>query len=375
MRIGIDIKCLRYNNAGIGRYLRSMLGALQEIDSENEYFLFTPSASSFKPSKQNFKVIVCKSKIRQPGILWQQNTLPSFIRKNNIDVFWGPEQTIPSARLGKTAKVLTVHDFVYKRYPETMVKSVLWINKFFGRKSIKTADIICPVSKFTQRELVHFFPKVNPEKIRIVCCGVDSHMAAKQNFQRGTNLLFVGSLEPRKNLGNLLQALEILHGEGIDIPLTITGPSGWKNTNIHKKLEKTSIANNVQYLGFVTEQTLNELYDTCAAVIFPSVYEGFGLPVLEALSHGTPVLTTQGSVMEEVAGSFANYFDASSPTSIANAIKAFYSEIALRYKDMETRNFKLQELVNQFSWKNSAQKLLDQFQLANLSKQASWGAK
>lgn len=374
MRIGIDIKCLRYNNAGIGRYLRSILATLQEIDSCNEYFLFTPSASSFKPAKSNFKVVVCKSKIKQPGILWQQNVLPSYIIKNNIDVFWGPEQTIPHAGLKNVAKVLTVHDFVYKRFPKTMVKSVLLINKFFGRRAIKHADIICPVSEFTQKELFHFFPKVSKDKVHVVSCGVDSQ-TSKAGANRGNDLLFVGSLEPRKNLEKLLQALEILHNEGLDIPLTITGPTGWKNTNIHKKLEKTSIADNVHHLGFVTEETLDELYRTCAAVIFPSFYEGFGLPVLEALAHRAPVLTTQGSVMEEIAGKFANYFDANDPASIASTIKEFYKERESRYSDIAKNESHLQELVSRYSWKNAAQSLLRQFEMAAQSMQPAKGAK
>lgn len=373
MRIGIDIKCLRYNNAGIGRYLRSILSALQEIDSTNEYFLFTPSATSFKPEKENFKVVVCKSKIKQPGILWQQNTLPSFIRQNNIDVFWGPEQTIPHAKFQNVAKVLTVHDFVYKRFPKTMVKSVLLINKFFGNMSIKKADVICPVSEFTQKELFRFFPKIQKENVHVVSCGVDS-CSPKSQIKRNNSLLFVGSLEPRKNLENLLHALEILHDEGHEIPLTITGPTGWKNTNIHKKLEKTSIAGNVQHLGFVTEETLNKLYDTCAAVIFPSFYEGFGLPVLEAIAHRAPVLTTQGSVMEEIAGKYATYFDANNPASIASAIKNFYNERESRYNEIKASEGELQGLVNRYSWANAARALLEQFEVA-LAIQKAKGAK
>lgn len=364
MRIGIDIKCLRYNNAGIGRYLRSLLSALQDIDSQNEYFLFTPSESSFKPRNINFEVVVCKSKIKQPGIFWQQNTLPSFIRKKEIDVFWGPEQTLPNIGLGSTAKVLTVHDFVYKRFPETMVKSVLWINKFIGPHSIKNADIICPVSEFTQKELFHFFPKTSKEKVSVVHNGVGPCKPKEAGTQRGENLLFVGSMEPRKNLENLLQALEILHDEGIDVPLTITGPSGWKNASICKRLEKSPVAGNISYTGFVTEDALDKLYDTCAAVVFPSFYEGFGLPVLEALSHRAAVLTSQGSVMEEIAGNFATYFDAHSPASIANSIKTFYQEKEARYKEMEANETRLQELLGHYSWIDAARALLKQFERA-----------
>lgn len=363
MRIGIDIKCLRYNKAGIGRYLRSILDELQETDHQNEYFLFTPAATDYKPKNSNFKVLVCKSKIRQPGILWQQFTLPLFIRKNKIDVFWGPEQTLPLHKIKGTSKVLTVHDFVYKRFPKTMAKSVLFINRHFGSKSIKVADYICPVSNFTKQELCKFFPKTNENKIRIVCNGVKAdHVQSAQ--KRGSELLFVGSLEPRKNLKNLLIALETLHGKGLDIPLVLTGPKGWKNASIKKLLEKSPIAKNIRHLGYVSETELELLYETCAAVVFPSLYEGFGLPVLEAFAHGAPVLTTKGSVMEDIAGKYAYYFKATEPQSIADTIEKFYQERpSFEIKNAE-RDLGIAKILNKYSWEHSAKALLKVFEEA-----------
>lgn len=361
MRIGIDIKCLRYNNAGIGRYLRSILEALQKIDDQNEYVLFAPAKTPFVPTAKNFRVQVCKSEIRLPGILWQQSTLPGFIRENDIDIFWGPEQTLPVGNTGKALRVLTVHDLVYKRFPETMVKSVLWINRLFGNKSIEIADAICPVSEFTKSELFHFFPKIGPAKLHIVYNGANSLSTQSIAEQRGTNLLFVGSLEPRKNLSTLIRALEILHNNGQDIPLTITGPKGWRNKSIHNILSKTPIANNITHLGYVNDNELCELYRSCAAVIFPSLYEGFGLPVLEALAQKTPVLTTKDSAMEEIAGDFAVYFDAKDPESIASTIKSFYNNrTAVEQKLKEDAG--LNKLLEHYSWENSARTLLELFE-------------
>ena len=326
MRIGIDIKCLRYNNSGIGRYLISLLDALQEIDNENEYFLFSPHAIDYPITNKNFKLCPYSGKFafqkKIPGILWQQLTLPRLLKQYQIDVFWGPEQTLP---LGKSdrKKVLTVHDFVYKRFPETMRKSVRWINNHIGESSIKEADVVAVNSDFTKSELLHYHPNMEHGKIAVVPCGINCVVTPLCANPQRKGLLFVGSLEPRKNFGNLVKALEILDKKGIQVTLTMTGPKGWKNSSENSLLQNSPVAKNIQHLGFVSDSELQNLYASSAAVIFPSVYEGFGLPVLEALNYKTPVLTTKGSVMEEIAGDCGIYFDANSPESIAQTIEAF----------------------------------------------------
>ena len=362
MRIGIDIKCLRYNNAGIGRYLRCILEALQKVDSENEYRLYTPADTEFKPTNPRFEVVVCKGPAHLPGILWQQTILPAAIRKDTIDVFWGPEQTLPVCNTGRTVRVLTVHDLVYKRFPKTMERSVLLVNRFFGNRSIKVADAICPVSEFTKGELIQFFPKIDPRKLHVVYNGAKPLATPPTTSPRNNNLLFVGSLEPRKNLPALIRALEILHDEGTDIPLTITGPKGWRNRSIHDIISSSSVAKNITHTGYVDDTQLSELYRTCAALVFPSVYEGFGLPVLEALAHRAPVLTTKGSSMEEVAGEFATYFDANDPSSIAGAIRNFFEHRETAEQKFQNESARLKELLERFCWENSARSLLRLFE-------------
>ena len=319
MRIGIDIKCLRYNNSGIGRYLISLLNALQQIDNENDYFLFSPHAIDYPITNKNFKLCPYSGKFafqkKIPGILWQQLTLPRLLKQYQIDVFWGPEQTLP---LGKSdcKKVLTVHDFVYKRFPETMRKSVRWINNHIGEKSILEADVVAVNSDFTKSELLHFHPNIAQDKLEVVPCGINCVVTPLCANPQRKGLLFVGSLEPRKNFGNLVKALEILDKKGIQVTLTMTGPKGWKNSSENSLLQNSPVAKNIRHLGFVSDSELQNLYASSAAVIFPSVYEGFGLPVLEALNYKTPVLTTKGSVMEEIAEDCGIYFDAQNPESI-----------------------------------------------------------
>ena len=365
MRIAIDIKCLRYNNSGIGRYLTSMLDALQKLDQVNEYLLFSPQPIDYRITNPNF--ILCPTPGMEilgknlPGILWQQKTLVKALRKNNVDIFWGPEQTlaVPDCNC---KKILTVHDFVHKRYPQTMRRSVRWINNHIGEKSILCADKIAVVSKFTQQELKHFYPQVPDQNIAIVPNGTRLQEFQNQlsTSTRKKQLLFVGSLEPRKNLKNLIQAIEILKTEGMEIPLILTGPKGWKNETEVDLLRNSPVAQNITHLGFVSDSKLRELYATSAAVIFPSFYEGFGLPVLEALAVKTPVLTTRNSVMESIAGSCGIYFDAGDPMDMAKTIREYFSS-KNPWTFLEDKEKERQEILDTYRWENSARKLMEIF--------------
>lgn len=362
MRIGIDIKCLRYNNSGIGRYLISLLDELQKVDHENEYFLFSPHEIQYPITNGNFNLCPYYGRFafqkKIPGILWQQFTLPRLLKQYQIDVFWGPEQTLP---LGKSSckKVLTVHDFVYKRYPETMRKSVRWINNHIGESSIKEADVVAVNSDFTKSELLHFHPNMEHGKIAVVPCGINCVVTPLSANPQKKGLLFVGSLEPRKNFTNLVMALEILNKKGIQVTLTMTGPKGWKNSSENSLLQNSPVAKNIQHLGFVSDSELQNLYANSAAVIFPSVYEGFGLPVLEALNHKTPVLTTKGSVMEEIAEDCGIYFDAKSPESIAQTIETFLNGMQDFLNDKEDKR---KAILEKYQWKNSARQLVQIFE-------------
>lgn len=378
MRIGIDIKCLRTNNSGIGRYTRSLLDALQQVDVRNEYVLFSPSPVDYKLTNPKWRSVVVPTRL--PGILWQQLALPLALKDEHIDVIWGPEQTIPVIGLSKgykatgkdhkeisssteIASVLTIHDFVYRRFPGTMRKSVLWITRTFGGKSIKKATAIVPVSDFTKNELFHFYPKVNKDKVEVVSCAVGSAQNLSDgqtlnNAARKDQLLFVGSLEPRKNLQTLVRALEILKTRGMDIPLVMTGPRGWKNQTIKDMLSTSSVAANIEHKGFVSDEELRNLYKESAAVIFPSVYEGFGLPALEALAYGAPVLTSKGTAMESVLGDCGLFFDPKSVEDMANVIEGFWKERKVVPEASRVA------LLSKYSWQNSARKLIEVFQKA-----------
>lgn len=363
MKIGVDIKALRHPQAGIGRYIVHLLNALQKIDFENEYILFSPVKVNYPIKNPRWKMVVCPSKIKLPGILWQQVTLPKFVKKEDLDVFWGPEQTTILCPVPGVKKITTVYDFVYKRYAKTMRWSVRCIQKWFGKQSLFSSDRLVCISDFTAKEMQFFYPKLPAYKTGIVSCGYFAEDTSSPLVEREPFLLFVGSLEPRKNLIRLIHALELLHKKGIDIPLYLTGPSGWKNLKINTLLQTSPIQKNITHLGYVSNEKLKDLYRRCSALIFPSLYEGFGLPVLEALAFNTPVLTSSDSVMEEIAGSSANYFNAKSEISIAEVIERFWLSKALVTFTEEQEKVRFQ-VLKKYTWENAALEMLNQILLS-----------
>ena len=362
MRIGVDVKCLRSNNSGIGRYVVGLLGALGRIDSGNDYVLFSPRETGLAAPGPRFRQVVAPRGSlweKAPGILWQQIALPGLLAKEKIDVFWGPEQTLP-LRCG-IPTVLTVHDFVHRRCPGTMRRSVRLIVSTFGERSIGKADLVVANSDFTRDELLRLRPDFPAERLRVVPCGVDAaEEAAETALPRERRLLFVGSLEPRKNLKNLVRALELLAAKGMRVPLLLAGPAGWKNGDESGLLRSSPVAEDVRRLGFVDDAELRRLYATSAALVLPSFYEGFGLPVLEALALGTPVLATKGSAMERVAGICGRYFDAAAPESIAGTIEEFLrADVPWRFT--EEQEAERRRIVERHRWDRSARLLLDAF--------------
>mgnify|MGYP003320301545 CR=1 FL=1 len=219
-------------------------------------------------------------------------------------------------------------------------------------------------------------------KVDVVPCGTDcgaptsldnlelSHRQSNKPLERKRQLLFVGSLEPRKNFKNLVKALEILQERGIEIPLIMTGPQGWKNADEVELLKNSAVAKNIQHLGFVNEEQLRQLYAESSAIVFPSFYEGFGLPVIEALSNGTPVLTSQGTVMESIAKDCGIYFDPCDAKSIADVIEKYFATPE-PWNFLKLKNAAVNEILGTYRWENSAKKLLKIFNELGQRKEAT----
>jgi glycosyltransferase involved in cell wall biosynthesis len=348
MRIGIDIRAFKNGQTGIAKYLRNLMDCLQTIDTTNEYFLFEPRDIPYNIHNAKWQKICIPT--RMPGILWQQFIIPFYLKKHHIDIFWAPEQIAP-VYSGGAKIVTTVHDLVVYRFPDSCQKSNLYIQKCLLPLTLRRSSAILPVSNYIKNELLTKFSFLDGSNISVITnagpeWSVPSNYSPKnrQNF-----LLCVGNIEPRKNLIRLIKAFEKIDDN--DLQLVIVGPEGWKNSEFYSVIEYSPKKSKIVIKGFVSEEELKTLYVTCKALVYPSIYEGFGIPVLEAFSMDCPVLTSGNSAMEEIAGECAIYFDPWDIDSIAEKIRLFLAapEYGIKFG-------------NSYSWSKSAAMLLKVFE-------------
>jgi len=353
MNIGVDMRPLVVGVTGVARYTGCILDELQQIDLKNNYYLFECRRSNYIPTNPKWEKI--SHNWKRVTTIWQQTVLPTLLRKHNIDILWAPEQVGPVCSMPHNTKLATtVHDFAVLRYPEMIMPLNLFLKRRLIPMTIKRSAALAPVSEYVRKELIEFYPYVESSRkiIKIVGNGAKDFGRVVKPRKRENFLFFPGNLEPRKNHIRLIKALETVNRSGFDLNLHLVGPSGWKNAELLKQINSGPLKDRVKYFGIVTDEELLNQYLSCAALVFPSVYEGFGIPVLEALKLDTPVLTSRGTVMEEIAGENAMYFDPHDIGSIAETIIRF----------LKTGGPVInQNSLNQYSWKRSAESLLEVF--------------
>lgn len=262
-------------------------------------------------------------------------------------------------------KVVTVHDMVYKTFPETVRGRTKFMLETGLKKSMKRADIIVTDSEFSKSEIIKYFPEYS-EKIRVVPCGVDcERFRPCDNPQRieqvkksleinGEYFLYVGTIEPRKNLVRLIRAYNIFKKHVQNPPeLVLAGAKGWLYDDIFSLVKKLRLEKQVIFTKYVPSEDMTPLLCGAVAFVFPSLYEGFGMPPLEAMACGVPVLTSGEASLPEVTGDCAVICDAYSVKSIARGLYRLYKNPALRC-DLSRRGLERSKL---FTWEQSAVKL------------------
>ena len=316
MKVIIDGRCLTKRPTGIATYTISVIQAvcMHLPDWELVVALPQPVHSTIKGLPMGkFKIIVAPlwgcSKL--PRFLWYQLKFPFLAKKENVDLIWGVNVELPLIHFNKIKRLITVHDVVWKEFPDTMIKSAKYVNIPFLDRSIINADFIICNSLYTKQKVKEYFPqrkcikiehgdsygnqfrrlKIDPTlKKEIV-----SHFRLTDDF-----LLFVGSLEPRKNLSFLLSLMPDIYGI-TGLKLLVVGGSGWKNSNIFKIVHNNqSIRESVVFADYVSFDKLVELYNVAICYISTSLNEGFGMSQLEAMACGCPVISPHNSAMIEV---------------------------------------------------------------------------
>lgn len=370
MRIAVDLRNLQSGFlSGVENYTINVLERLLKKDQQNHYTLFY---NAFRPTTAESLRFVNSNTVtrRFPNKLLNLSLRaigrPYFEKYiGDFDILFLPN--FNQFAIGKTKKLaITVHDlspFVLPEFYNT--KRRIWHASLPARKTLARADVIFAVSEFTKLELIKLF-NVAPEKIVVTHLGVD-HSLFQPNIPEarlrevrnvyglpGEFLLYFGTIEPRKNVVGLIQAYNAMQ---TNIDLVIAGRPGWKYSEVFREIEKSPKKRNIHVLGFVEEADPPALLKLAKAFVFPSFYEGFGLPVLEAMSVGTPVVTSQVTSIPEVTGDTALLVDPYNVPSIAKALDVIVTDAALR----ESFSKKGIAHAQQFTWDKTAEKVLESF--------------
>lgn len=355
MHIGIDCRTILNPRggefAGVGHYTQNLVTHLVEQYPHDDFVLFaneTTDALAKIAKNSNVRIVhfpLQRSRRFLP-LVYSHGVVARTIAGQKLDVFHGPANSIPLAYSGPS--VVTVHDLAIYSHPEWFRKESPFSQKILVPQSLKKSRAIIAVSQSTADEVQRLF-NVLKEKIQVVYEGGVKNKPTL--FERRTNneILFVGTLEPRKNLIRLVKAFEQL--PDTQYTLILAGKSGWNNEELVETIAQSSAANRIQLRGYISAEEKIRLMQKCAVFVFPSLWEGFGLPVLEAMSVGAPVLTSNISALPEIGGDAVYYCDPNSIQSIQDGLQQLLDDEQLRQKLSK----KARQRAEQFSWQRCAQ--------------------
>ena len=369
MRIGLEITAAVQQGGGIGRYVREMLSALSDIDQSNQYRLFYASKNKSSHATlnlpDNFRVRHLPVNDIWLARIWQRIRLPLPVEliTGFLDIYHSPDFTLPPT-LSDIPTLLTVHDLSFLRDPESAAPGLRGYLEVAVKRSVQLATHVLADSQSTKNDLIELY--ATPEdKITVLYAGVssifrpitdlDQLMKVRKRYKLGDQpfVLSVGTLQPRKNHATLIKAFELTLMDS-DYNLVLAGGQGWSYEEVYDLVRSRGLQHRVLFPGFVADEDLSALYSSADVMAFPSLYEGFGLPVLESMACGVPVLASNISCLPEVAGSAALFVDPRDVEAMSAAMLKLVSNVDLR----ETLRKKGFERVEQFSWQSSAANLL-----------------
>jgi glycosyltransferase involved in cell wall biosynthesis len=373
MRIAIDYSAAVNQRAGVGRLVRNQVLALAEVDHENDYRLVyaRPNRGSLPqfPRGKNFARREVGVRERWLTIMWHRAKmpLPADWFSGRVDLYHSPDFVLPPLR--HAHGILTVHDLAFLMRPECAHPRLRAYLEEVVPRSVRRADFIIADSENTRNDLVVLLG-VPPEKIAVVPGGVeDSFAPVTDQAQIGRVrrhlgvgdapfILAIGVLEPRKNLNRLMDAFAALKQRGnvpADLKLVLAGGKGWLFDGIFEHYGASPVRNDIVLPGFVPDELLPALYSAAEVFAFPSLYEGFGLPILEAMACGTPVVASRASCMPEVAEGAALLIDPARVDGLVDALERAITDTSLR-DDLIARG---RERAAQYTWRGAAQSLLE----------------
>jgi len=362
LNIGIDARLVYFRQAGIGWYTIRLTQALAQIDTHNTYWLLQ--------HRRHLTPLVSAPNFRRVG-MWapphhplEQFVLRFELHKVNLDVLHSPD-FIPPLQFNSVHRVITVHDLAFLRYPHLLTKSSA---RYYGQidRAVRRAEHIIAVSRSTREDLMNLLG-VPEEKITVIHEAADpifrpipreeavAHL--KQRYDLPSEyILFVGTIEPRKNLNALLLAHHVLRTHyNLDPAVVIAGEQGWLTEELYALVEELDLSDRYLFLGNVSNEELVYLYNAATFLVHPALYEGFGLPPLEAMACGTPVIVSNVSSLPEVVDDAALLVDPLDVEAWAVAMQQLLTNTSL-HEELRQKGLRR---AQSFSWERAARETLD----------------
>lgn len=339
LRIAVDCSLLSGSNGGLGRYLRALLPRMMaSAGSDVDWYLYARSAAACAQLPPAARLRQDHLPEHLGRILSPALSLPHWSWRDKPHVFWAPAHRLPVWLPSTTAGVVTIHDLAWARVPETLRRSTRLLDRTLMARSAARAERLISVSGATATDVAKHWPNAQA-RTRVIYGAAEALpapgplAAIAPKLQERHYFLFVGTPEPRKNLPRLLEGYAIACEKQADFPpLVIAGGHGWGGENLEALIDHHQLAERVHLLGPVSDPMLATLYSNALCLVMPSLYEGFGLPIVEALQYGLPVITSNTSSMPEVAGPAGLLVDPLAAASIADALEQIVQNLPLRAK-------------------------------------------
>lgn len=367
MKIAIQAADLDHERIdGTRVYILNLLKYFGALDPASEFLIyhrnkFNPELAP--PNFLNYKI----KKIFAP-IFWTQTRFAAEIWKDRPEVLWMPMHNAPLIRRKNMKTIVTIHDLAFKYFPQHFPRKDLLKINLLTSLAIKKANGIITISESSKKDILKFYPGTPAQKIKVIYHGFDPEVFEKErDFEKeaaikkrlevkGKYLLYIGAIQPRKNLQVFIEAFNRLKkDQNLNLSLVLVGEKAWLSENTLKKAKESPYSADIIMPGKLKFDDLGHLCRGASIFVFPSLYEGFGIPPLEAMAAKVPVILANNSSLPEVGGDAALYFDAKNPADLADKIMRVLNDESLR-SEMIARGLKQ---AKKFSWKKCAQETLE----------------
>ena len=373
MKIGFDAKRAFFNARGLGQYSRNLIQGVNDYYPQNDYYLYTPV---FQVKEQLWIKKYPKMQIRQPknfllqkfSSLWRSYFLYQDLKQDKIHLFHGLSHELPfGIEKLNIKKIVTIHDLLFIHYPYNFP----FVDRFFYHRkynySIKVADLIIAISEQTKKDILEYY-SVSEEKIRVIyqscherfytlLSNEDLSLIKKKYALPENYILYVGAIEKNKNLLFLIKAFEVSHSREKGLHLVLVGRGKLYRDQIKDEVRKMNMENEVYFFENVLDDDLPGIYQNSCFFVYPSFYEGLGIPIVEALFSGRPVITSHSSGMLEAAGPGAKYINPKNIIELKEAIDGLYENASLR-QDLAKKG---KEYVQKFHRKYYMESLMEAY--------------